>query len=338
MHKEAEELEATRLVLQRDGGLRQAFSSRVTLQRKALIGALNLMYWLAKQEVAHTTKFNSLKDLAIQLGCDYLRELSLGRNTQYSSEQIMLQCLSLVIEEHILSDMQSSDFFPLMTDESTDIAVLKQLVLVGRYLTEGGVKTSFLHIGSIINGRAETIEGAILQYLDDKSLQVIKLCAFGNDGASVMTGRLTGVAVRLQGHSPKMIAVHCVNHRLALAAAHASDSVPYLKQFKSILQTVFYCYQNSAVHMGNLHAIQEVLNDPLIKCKLAKDVRWLSHDNAIKALVHCLPSILVREASENGEPTAHGLLNFMKTYKFVACLYLLSDVLPHLSHFSERGC
>ena len=83
------------------------------VQRKASIGALNLMYWLAKQEVAHTTKFNSLKDLAIQLGCDYLRELSLGRNAQYSSEQIiseLLQCLSLVIEEQILSDLQSSDF------------------------------------------------------------------------------------------------------------------------------------------------------------------------------------------------------------------------------------
>ena len=92
------------------------------------------MYWLAKQEVAHTTKFTSLKDLAIQLGCDYLNELSLGRNAQYTSEQIiseLLSCLSLVIEQQILSYMQSSDRFALMTDESTDIAILKQLVLVG---------------------------------------------------------------------------------------------------------------------------------------------------------------------------------------------------------------
>ena len=73
------------------------------------------------------------------------------------------------------------------------------------------------------------------------------------------------------------------NHRLALAAAHASDSIPYLKQFKStyILQTLFYFFQNSAVHMANLHEIQDMLNDPQIKCKQAKDVRWLSHDNAI---------------------------------------------------------
>ena len=67
-------------------------------------------------------------------------------------------------------------------------------------------------------------------------------------------------------------------------------------------------------------------------------VRWVSHDNAIKALIRSLPSILVsldREASENGEPAAHGLYKFMKCYKFVATAYLLSDVLPHLSRLSR---
>ena len=71
-----------------------------------------------------------------------------------------------------------------------------------------------------------------------------------------------------------------------------------------------------------------------MKCKLAKDVHWLSHDMAIKAVLCTLPSLFVsldREASENEEPTAHGLLKFIKGYKFVACAYLLSDVSPHLS-------
>ena len=263
-----------------------------------------MMYWIAKQEIAHTTKFNSLRDLAIELGCDFLRELNLGKNAQYSSEQIiseLLQCLSMVIDEEIILGMQSSNYFSIMTDESTDISVLKQLVLVGRYLTESGIRTSFLHIGDIANGTAESIEQAILDYLQSKALQISKLRAFGSDGAAVMTGRLSGVAVRLKTHCPRMIAVHCVNHRLALAAAHASDSIPYLK-FKSILQSLFYFYQNSAVRMANLHSIQEILNDPVIKCKQAKDVRWLSHENAIKAIIRTLPSLLVsleRESSVN---------------------------------------
>ena len=165
-----------------------------------------------------------------------MRELNLGRNAQYSSEQFigeMLQCLSQVIEEQIISDLQSSDFFSLMTDKSTDIAVLKQLLLVGRYLTDEGVKTSFLCITDIPNGTAETIEGSMLRFVRDKALKIVRLCAFRSDGASVMTGRLSGVAVRLKHYSPRMIAVHCVNHRLALAAAHASDTIPYLQQFKS---------------------------------------------------------------------------------------------------------
>ena len=57
-----------------------------------------------------------------------------------------------------------------------------------------------------------------------------------------------------------------------------------------------------------LHAIQEVLNDPQIKYKEAKDVRWLSHANAV---VRTLPSLLTsleREAAERGDPTANGLL------------------------------
>ena len=82
-----------------------------------------------------------------------------------------------------------------MTDESTDIAVLKQLVLVGRYLTDDGIKTSFLCITDILNGTAETIEGAVLKFMSEKALQITRLCAFGSDGASVMTGRLSGVAV-----------------------------------------------------------------------------------------------------------------------------------------------
>ena len=144
----------------------------------------------------------------------------------------LLQSLSSVVEEQVLEDLQSSEF-SLMTDESTDIAVLKQLVLVARYLTKGGVRTSFLHVRNIHNGTAETIEAALLQSLTDKGLIITRLRGLGSDGAAVMTGRVTRVATRLKAHSPRMISVHCVNHRLALAAAHAADGIPYLQHFKS---------------------------------------------------------------------------------------------------------
>lgn len=300
-----------------------------------------MVYWLAKEEVAHTTKFASLMQLSINLGADYLRELRLGGNACYTSEQIineLLRCLSTVIEDNVLTALKGSEFYALMTDESTDISVLKQLVLVARYVTDSGVKTSYLKIADLPDGTAESIEHAILKYADDKSLDIAKLRGFGSDGASVMTGRHSGVATRLKAHTPRMIAIHCVNHRLALAAAHAADGIPYLMLFKTHLHSLFSFYQNSSVRLAGLHAIQGMLNDPIIKCKEAKDVRWLSHENAIKAVIRTLPSLLVsldREASERGEPTALGLLRFVKSYKFVACAHLLADVLPHLGRLSR---
>ena len=106
-----------------------------------------------------------------------------------------------------------------MTDKSTDISILKQLVLVARYMTETGVKTSFLLIQDIHNGTAETIEMMLLQSVAGKSLDIKRLRGFGSDGAAVMAGRSNGAAARLKKHSPQMISVHCVAHRLA--AAHA---------------------------------------------------------------------------------------------------------------------
>ena len=54
---------------------------------------------------------------------------------------------------------------------------------------------------------------------------------FGSDGASVMTGVRSGISTRLKADNPYIVNIHCVAHRLALAAAQASDKVRYLKFF-----------------------------------------------------------------------------------------------------------
>ena len=45
------------------------------------------------------------------------------------------------------------------------------------------------------------------------------------------------------------MSINCINHRLALAAAHAADNIPYLKRFKETVQSLFLFYHNSAVNV-----------------------------------------------------------------------------------------
>ena len=123
----------------------------------------------------------------------------------------------------------------------------------------------------------------------------------------------------------------------SLAAGHAANHVQYLQKFKATVQTLFLFYHNTPVRMAGLHAIQAILDSPIVKLKQAKDVRWLSYDAAIKAIISTFPALvasLEREATERSEPAAVGLVKFVKTHYFVGCCYLLNKVLPHISRLS----
>ena len=99
----------------------------------------------------------------------------------------------------------------LLCDETTDISVLKQMVVYGKYLTDsGGTRTVFLKITDLFDGKAETIERALLQLCEATEISIRKVMGFGIDGAAVMIGNGTGVSTRLRAHNPYMISIHCV--------------------------------------------------------------------------------------------------------------------------------
>lgn len=69
-----------------------------------------------------------------------------------------------------------------------------------------------------------------------------------------------------------------------------------------------------------------------------RDTRWLSHDRAVSAVRQCLPALITsleREASKRSDATAAGLSMFVKNPNFIASIYMMSDVLPHLSRLSK---
>lgn len=57
------------------------------------------------------------------------------------------------------------------------------------------VKTSFLTLVDLPDGKADTIVPAIKTLMTDRQLPIQKMMGFGSDGASVMVGRKTGVSL-----------------------------------------------------------------------------------------------------------------------------------------------
>ena len=125
----------------------------------------------------------------------------------------------------------------------------------------------------------------------------------GTDGAATMAGCHNGVVARLERITPSAIGVHCAAHRLNLALSQAGNAVPYIKKINSIIHQIFDFYDNSAVQMAGLQAIQTLLQE---KGRLIAPsaTRWLSVDRSVNRLKSCFSSVVIslqREGEERSD-------------------------------------
>jgi len=121
-----------------------------------------------------------------------------------------------------------------------------------------------------------------------------------------------------------------------LASVQAGDSILYIKRFNSIVRQLYDYFQNSAVRMAELKAIQTLIHEKGKLC--APSTRWLSMEQSVKRLKEYFCSVVMslqREGEERGVAKALGLHKLMTEYRFVCTLLLMCDVLSHISHLSK---
>ena len=184
---------------------------------------------------------------------------------------------------------------------------------------------------------AEAIYDEVVKVLAAKGLNIQNMFAAGTDGASVMTGKHKGVTTQFSVNiNPHIICIHCMAHRLALAASSAAHSTTLIDKFHTILNQIYNYFHYSTKHKSNLKRIFEVLQHQERQFVRPCDTRWLSVSGAVEAVIANLRPLYLALASDrdSGDSVARGLLKGISTYKFLATLYLLGDVMPHLTSLS----
>lgn len=202
----------------------------VEISCDGMVQAFKCLYFLAKNNIAHTTNFPELLELERLLGVDILEKINRGKTAKYTTTKAikeMLECMSELIEVDILENIRKSDF-SIMFDETTDVSVIEQFVIHARYIDEkGNVQSRFLKIldalasdntetqtneasaperpetdmneldHGIITLNADAICGKVTKYLEGNGLDYAKLRGIGTDGASVMTGKNNGAVKKI---------------------------------------------------------------------------------------------------------------------------------------------
>ena len=100
-------------------------------------------------------------------------------------------------------------------------------------MVEYPFNNSFVGNKRITNCTAAGIKDSLCEFLKDKGLvqggDYSRIVGLETGGAAVMTGHHNGLGVKLKQLNNILIQVHCVAHRLNLAASQERKDIDYLE-------------------------------------------------------------------------------------------------------------
>ena len=138
---------------------------------------------------------------------------------------------------------------------------------------------------------AENLFHTIVKVLARVKLLVKESRAQGYDGASNMSGHLSGLAARVKEISPSAIYIHCCNHRLNLVVQKIGINVPDYQSVLGVMQLVYNIISPSDKRLlwFNKHQAEDRKGKRPLSIKGLSDTRWVYHFRCAHAIKECFP-------------------------------------------------
>uniref|UniRef100_A0A6Q2XCH7 TTF-type domain-containing protein n=1 Tax=Esox lucius TaxID=8010 RepID=A0A6Q2XCH7_ESOLU len=232
------------------------------------------------------------------------KKLAGPQNAKYTSHHIQNEILDTLAEMvcvSIINEVKESEVFAIMADETKDTKKKEQISLVLRYYYQGAVKESFLHFEAAEHLDAAGLTEKIIHILEKYGLDYrSNLVGQAYDGASVMSGKHSGVQSRIKEVAKQAFYVHCNAHCLNLVLVDTVKAVPQAECFFTILQRLYSFMSGSYVHIKWLDIQKEMYDGPPRELQKLSDTRWACQHMACNTVLKRLPTVirLLEEISE----------------------------------------
>ena len=215
---------------------------------------------------------------------------------------------------------------------------------------KGAVDNVFLDLKELTEGTdAESIYNSLREALrkagfDDEFLSN-NLISIATDGASVLTGKNSGVIVRLKKDFPNIQSVHCLCHRAELAVHDALKDVAGCNHFEFFISKLYALYHQSAKNTRLLQEAAEELNMQVLKIGQIFTIRWVASSfRTVKAVWNNYPALASHFKTASEDPSRNdtdrkkylGLHKQLSNAGFVADLACMKDMLRELQALSLR--
>ena len=201
------------------------------------------------------------------------------RNARYTSKTVQNELVDVIgecIRNDILAEVKQANFYSIIADEVTDAANKEELSIALRFVLDGTVKEVFVDFVEVERITGKVLAQAILQWLSTHGLSPADIRGQCYDGASNMSGAVSGCKTIVQREAPQALYFHCAAHRLNLAVVSACK-IQSFKNAESYVGEIARFFNYSAKRQRALDRAIEVCITGA-KAKKPKDscrTRWV---------------------------------------------------------------
>lgn len=289
-------------------------------------------------------KFRRLLRFRVEAGDSALeKHLSKAKkNAMYLSPDIQTEILEIsarIIQESLVENINASESFSVLADETMDVSSTEQISLCARYVSVDGsgkhvLKEDFLTFVPISSQCSDYVTQAILNTCRKLGLNMSFLVGQGYDGASAFAGHINGVAAQIKKQFPKAVYVHCASHRLNLAISNAM-MVPMIKNCLAVVHEIIKFFKYSSYASKVLEdAIRAYMPDSK-KSKLLGlcQTRFIERHDSISDFVELIECIYIslqeisQSPKQTASPKAASFLATLEKSHFLISLLVLETLL-----------
>lgn len=261
----------------------------------------------------------------------------------------IMNAMAIETTNIILKDL-GDELFSILVDESRDISIKEQMVLLIRYVDKYcSVVERFLGVVHVNDTTSLSLKHGVEELLNKHGLSIAKIRGQGYDGASNMQGKFNGLKSLILKDNPCAYYIHCFAHQLQLALIGVVKNDRKIAVFFTQISTLTNVVSGSCKRQDLLRdkQIEEVLQgicsgeimtgkglNQEANLKRAGDTRWGSYYMTLLSLIRLwspVGNVLEHVAEHTDDHKLRGnaelMLVSMNNFDFVFYLHLLKNIL-----------
>ena len=317
-------------------------------ERHGIKKLMDIAYFIA-------LKGRPFTDFQDHIELERLHEVKFDTNS-YENETACREFIKSIacylFDEDVRKKLSRVNFVAILIDGSTDQAVIEQEVLYLMFIDPDTNKPTLAYFECLemndfdqtSNGMLEAIKHSFTtNNLTDLWDKIIYLSA---DGASVNSGKQSGLIAKLQDEHEWILFVWCFSHRLELALKDALAD--FTKPVDESLMHLYYLYHKSPKKLRELNKLfKDIQNDfefsgQGVKPVKATGTRWIDHRiRAVSRVIdkfglysQHLKKFISKEKNSQTKAVVQGKLNKILDAQFLLRSAFLKDLLEPAKTFS----